>query len=56
MLPPGIPGELYIGGEGVGNGYYHRINLTKKKFIVNPYNNLEIIYNTGDIARWTEDR
>ena len=56
LLPPGIPGELYIGGEGVGNGYYHRINLTKKKFIVNPYNNLEIIYNTGDIARWTEDR
>lgn len=56
LLPPGIPGELYIGGEGVGNGYYHRVNLTKKKFIINPYNNLEIIYNTGDIAKWTEDR
>ena len=56
LLPPNIPGELYIGGEGVGNGYYHRRNLTEKKFIANPYNNLETIYNTGDIAKWTENR
>lgn len=56
LLPPNIPGELYIGGEGVGNGYYHRGNLTKKKFIANPYNTLETIYNTGDIAKWTENR
>ncbi len=55
LLPPYIPGELYIGGDGVGKGYFHREKLTHKKFIVNPYNELETIYNTGDVAKWTSD-
>lgn len=53
LLPPFIPGNLYIGGDGVGNGYFHRDDLTKERFIVNPYDKNEIIYNTGDIAKWS---
>jgi len=32
-LPPGVPGELCIGGAGVGSGYLERPELTAKRFI-----------------------
>ena len=51
ILPVGITGTLYIGGDGVSKGYLHREELTKEKFIINKYNN-ELIYNTGDLAKW----
>ena len=53
ILPLGIPGTLYIGGDGVSNGYLNKEDLTSKKFISNPFNTSEKIYNTGDLAKWT---
>ena len=37
LLPPGVEGELLIGGPGVANGYLHRDRLTREKFIANPF-------------------
>ena len=54
LLPPYIAGELYIGGDGVSNGYLNREELTAEKFIKSPFNKNEIIYNTNDLAYFTE--
>ncbi|ACU60886.1 non-ribosomal peptide synthetase [Chitinophaga pinensis] len=51
----GIPGELCIGGVGVGLGYLNREELTKERFIDNPYVAGERLYRTGDLARWAEN-
>ena len=56
LLSPGIEGHLFIGGDGVGKGYLHRNELTKEKFINNPYKENDIIYDTGDIAKWNKDK
>ena len=37
LLPPGVEGELLIGGPGVAKGYLRRDRLTREKFIANPY-------------------
>ncbi|MGN1327187.1 MAG: amino acid adenylation domain-containing protein [Clostridia bacterium] len=50
LLPIGVPGELYIGGDGVTNGYLNREELTKEKFVISPFKDNDIIYNTGDLA------
>ena len=50
LLPIGVPGELFIGGDGVTNGYLNREDLTKEKFISSPFNSNDIIYDTGDLA------
>ncbi|MGH6822339.1 MAG: AMP-binding protein, partial [Methylocella sp.] len=39
LLPPGVEGELLIGGPGVAKGYLRRDRLTREKFIANPYLN-----------------
>ncbi len=53
--PIGVPGELYLGGVGVGRGYHDRVELTAEKFLDNPWVEGERIYRTGDLARWRED-
>jgi aryl carrier-like protein len=57
LLPYGIPGELCIGGEGLARGYLNRPELTKEKFIRNPFSEDKDsrIYKTGDIASWLPD-
>ncbi|MGD9488076.1 MAG: amino acid adenylation domain-containing protein [Calditrichaceae bacterium] len=52
-LPAGIPGELFIGGEGVGRGYYKKAALTAEKFIPDPFsdNAGSRMYRTGDRVR-----
>ncbi|MGB3638287.1 MAG: amino acid adenylation domain-containing protein, partial [Rivularia sp. (in: cyanobacteria)] len=56
-LPVGVPGELYIGGAGVAQGYLHRSELTTEKFIPHPFSNKQEakLYKTGDLACWLED-
>ena len=50
ILPPGVPGELYIGGDGVCPGYWNRDELTNDKFKPSPFKTGETIYNTNDLA------
>ncbi len=56
LLPIGIPGKIYISGIGLSCGYINRPDLTKEKFINNPFLSGTKLYNTGDMGRWLEDR
>ncbi|WP_375511404.1 amino acid adenylation domain-containing protein [uncultured Nostoc sp.] len=56
-VPVGVPGEMYIGGVGVTLGYLNRPELTKEKFISNPFSqepNVRL-YRTGDLVRYRAD-
>lgn len=51
-VPIGVPGELYIGGQGVALGYYNRNDLTSERFIPNPFvSHNEKMYRTGDYVK-----
>jgi amino acid adenylation domain-containing protein/thioester reductase-like protein len=58
-VPVGVAGELHIGGDGVGRGYLHRPELTREKFVPDPYgpnsNSGALLYKTGDLVRWRSD-
>ena len=55
--PVGVPGELHIGGDGLARGYLNRPDLTKEKFISNPFDDggSDRLYKTGDLARYLDD-
>ncbi|WP_405169073.1 non-ribosomal peptide synthetase [Paenibacillus sp. FSL H3-0286] len=53
--PIGVAGELHIGGVQVGKGYYNRSELTNEKFILNPFKQEELLYKSGDLARFTTE-
>ena len=55
LVPYGSIGEICIGGVGLARGYLNRPQLTKEKFITNPYNPTQRLYRTGDLGRWRED-
>ena len=55
ILPLNIPGELYIGGDGVSKGYLKRQELNEEKFIKSPFTKNGKIYNTNDLAYYTQD-
>lgn len=54
-LPEGVYGNLYVGGECVGTGYRNEPELTAEKFLPNPFESDGRIYNTGDVACWTDE-
>ena len=56
-VPTGVPGELHIGGKGIGRGYLRHPELTAEKFIPNPFSKKPgaRIYKTGDLARYLPD-
>ncbi len=52
-VPLGIPGALYLGGEGVSRGYLHRPDLTAERYVPNPYGPAgSRLYRVGDLARY----
>jgi amino acid adenylation domain-containing protein len=56
-VPAGIPGEICIGGDGVGRGYLHRDELTAERFIADPFAGFPDarLYRTGDQGRLLPD-
>jgi amino acid adenylation domain-containing protein len=56
-VPIGVPGELHIGGAGVGRGYLNHPELTANKFIPNPFSDKPDarLYKTGDTGRYLPD-
>ena len=57
LLPPGVDGELWVGGAGVARGYLNQPELTSAKFVPAPFgDNPEArLYRTGDLVRWRRD-
>lgn len=57
LVPIGVPGELFIGGEGVARGYWGRPDVTAERFAPNPYSRTSGArrYRTGDEVRYRAD-
>lgn len=54
-LPTGVPGALWIGGDGVARGYLGREDLTAERFVPSDLVDGERLYRTGDVAAWQPD-
>ena len=56
-VPVGVPGELLVGGEGVSRGYLNQDDLTRERFVPDPFGDRprSRLYRTGDLVLWRPD-
>src|SRR5581483_6249749 len=56
-VPPGVVGEIYIGGVGVGRGYLNKPQLSEERFLKDPFSDdpTARLYKSGDLGRWRPD-
>lgn len=56
-VPVGVPGELYIGGDGLARDYLNQPELTREKFVPHPFSDQAgaVLYRTGDLCKYRAD-
>lgn len=56
-VPPGLTGEMWVGGPGLAAGYYREPGLTASRFVANPFGDprAPVLFRTGDLARHRPD-
>ncbi|WP_235941328.1 non-ribosomal peptide synthetase [Paenibacillus puerhi] len=55
IAPIGVVGDLWIAGDGLARGYWNNPGATAEKFVDDPFRPGEMMYRSGDIARWLPD-
>lgn len=54
-VPTGVAGEIYLGGDGIADGYLNREELTAERFLPSPFVSGDTLYRTGDLGRFDHE-